>query len=87
MEPSQPSVATAELAGQIVSKSPATLEIGKEAFYRQIEMSLGEDYAHTARAVFEDLLERDSREGKEAFIAKHAPVRQPLPDATGTNPK
>ncbi len=36
--------ATAALAGQIASKSPLTLAIGKEAFYRQAEMDLASAY-------------------------------------------
>ena len=79
--PGQLAAATAELASQIASKSPATLKIGKEAFYTQLEMPLGEAYAHTARVMVESLLDRDSREGIEAFIAKRAPVWQPLPEA------
>ena len=87
VEPGQLAAATAELAGQIASKSPATLKIGKEAFYRQLEMPLGEAYAYTARVMVENLLERDSREGIEAFIAKRTPVWQPLPQASETDPK
>lgn len=79
VEPGQLAAATAELAGQIASKSPATLKIGKETFYRQLEMPLAEAYAHAARVMVKNLLERDSREGIEAFIAKRAPVWQPLP--------
>ena len=81
VEPGRLAAATAELASRIASKSPATLKIGKEAFYTQLEMPLGEAYAHTARVMGEDLLDRDSREGIEAFIAKRAPVWQPLPEA------
>ncbi len=35
----------------------------------------------------EDLLDRDSRDGIEAFIAKRAPVLQPLPEDAETAPK
>ena len=33
------------LATQIAGKSTATVKIGKEAFYRQLEMPLAEAYA------------------------------------------
>ena len=87
VEPCRLAAATAELASRIASKSPATLKIGKEAFYTQLEMPLEEAYAHTARVMVENLLDRDSREGIEAFIAKRAPVWQPLPEAAETDPK
>ena len=35
----------------------------------------------------EVLLDRDSRDGIEAFIAKRAPIWQPLPEAAETDPK
>ncbi len=86
VEPGRLAAATAELAGQIASKSPSTLKIGKEAFYRQLEMPLGEAYAHAAGVMVENLLERDSREGIGAFIDKRAPAWAPLPGAAETGP-
>ena len=87
VEPGQLAAATVELAEQIASKSPATLKIGKEAFHRQLEMPLSEAYAYTASVMVENLLERESREGIGAFIAKRAPVWHPFPEAAGTNTK
>src|SRR6185369_7542497 len=40
--------AVTALAGQIAAKSPLTLAIGKEAFYRQAEMGLDEAYAYAS---------------------------------------
>ena len=40
-----------QLAGQIVAKSPLTLAIGKEAFYRQAEMGLDDAYAFASEAM------------------------------------
>lgn len=62
------------LAAQIASKSPLTLKIGKEAFYRQLDMDLDEAYAYASRAMTENMLARDAEEGIDAFIAKRAPV-------------
>lgn len=70
--------ATQELANQIASKSPKTLRIGKEAFYAQAEMSLSEAYDYTSRVMVANLLDRDSREGIDAFIAKRPPQWSPL---------
>ncbi|BCH25642.1 enoyl-CoA hydratase [Mesorhizobium sp. L-8-3] len=60
-------------AQTIVSKSPLTLKIGKEAFYRQAEMGLSEAYDYTARVMVENMLARDAEEGIGAFIGKRKP--------------
>lgn len=60
-------------AGTIASKSSLTLKIGKEAFYRQIEMPLSEAYDYTARVMVENMLARDAEEGIGAFLGKRAP--------------
>jgi len=64
---------TLALAGQIASKSPKTLKIGKEAFYAQAELPLSEAYAYASRVMVTNLLDRESREGIDAFIAKRTP--------------
>jgi enoyl-CoA hydratase/carnithine racemase len=66
--------ATAALAGQIAAKSPLTLAIGKEAFYRQAEMDLAGAYAYAAEVMTRNMMARDAAEGIDAFIAKRAPV-------------
>jgi enoyl-CoA hydratase/carnithine racemase len=65
---------TAALAGKIAAKSPLTLAIGKEAFYRQAEMPLAEAYAYAARVMVANLEKQDAQEGIEAFIGKRTPV-------------
>ena len=57
-------------AAVIASKSPLTLKIGKEAFYRQIDMPLEEAYAYTGRVMTENMLARDAEEGIGAFLDK-----------------
>ena len=64
----------AGLAGQIADKSPASLAIGKEAFYRQLEMPLDDAYAYTAQVMTENMLKRDAEEGIDAFLEKRKPV-------------
>jgi enoyl-CoA hydratase/carnithine racemase len=66
--------ATHALAAQIAAKSPLTLKIGKEAFYRQAEMGLDQAYAYASRTMTENMLARDAEEGIDAFIAKRKPV-------------
>ena len=66
--------ATAELAASIAAKSPLTLAIGKEAFYRQAEMTLDDAYAYTAEVMTRNMLARDAAEGIDAFLQKRKPV-------------
>lgn len=60
-------------ATTIASKSPLTVKIGKEAFYRQAEMGLGEAYDYAAGVMVENLLARDAAEGIGAFLDKRRP--------------
>ena len=61
------------LARQIASKSALTVKIGKEAFYRQLEMSLADAYRYAADVMVENMLARDAEEGIGAFIEKRTP--------------
>jgi enoyl-CoA hydratase/carnithine racemase len=62
------------LANQIAGKSPLTLAIGKEAFYRQADMDLDAAYAYAAEIMTRNMLARDAEEGIDAFLAKRPPV-------------
>jgi len=68
--------AVADLARKIVAKSPLTLAIGKEAFYRQAELGLEEAYALTAEVMTRNMMARDAEEGIDAFLGKRQPVWQ-----------
>jgi enoyl-CoA hydratase/carnithine racemase len=67
---------TLALARTIVAKSPLTLKIGKEAFYRQVEYGLVEAYAYAAQVMTTNMLARDAEEGIDAFIDKRKPEWQ-----------
>ena len=62
-----------KLARQIASKSALTVKIGKEAFYRQLEMSLADAYRYASDVMVENMLARDAEEGIGAFIEKRTP--------------
>lgn len=62
------------LARQLASKSPLTLAIGKEAFYRQMEMPLSEAYTYTREVMIRNLEAQDAQEGIGAFIDKREPT-------------
>jgi len=61
------------LAGRIASKPPATVTIGKEAFYRQIEMPLADAYDYAAGVMVENMMHAEAEEGIGAFIEKRPP--------------
>jgi len=63
-----------KLARRIAEKSARAIRLGKEAFYRQIGMSLAEAYDYTAEVMVENLLARDAGEGIGAFIEKRRPT-------------
>jgi enoyl-CoA hydratase/carnithine racemase len=64
----------AALANRIASKSPLTLAIGKEAFYRQAEMDLASAYAYASEVMTRNMMARDAGEGIDAFLAKRPPT-------------
>ena len=65
--------ATRALASQIAAKSPLTVAIGKEAFYRQIEMDLASAYDFASEVMTRNMMARDAEEGIEAFLEKRTP--------------
>lgn len=62
------------LAGKVALKSAYTVKLGKEAFYRQAEMSLADAYRYAAEVMTENMMARDAEEGIGAFIEKRAPT-------------
>jgi enoyl-CoA hydratase/carnithine racemase len=66
--------AALELARQIASASPLTLRIGKQAFYRQIDVPQDEAYRLMSRTMAENALTCDAQEGMTAFLEKRQPT-------------
>ena len=67
---------TQALAAGIARKSGAAVKIGKEAFYRQLEMGLDGAYDYTSGVIAANMEMRDAEEGIDAFIARREPVWQ-----------
>jgi enoyl-CoA hydratase/carnithine racemase len=65
--------AAISLAGKIAKKPPATVAMGKAAFYAQAEMPLSEAYAYTSKVMVENMMARDAEEGIGAFLQKRKP--------------
>jgi enoyl-CoA hydratase/carnithine racemase len=61
------------LARKIAGKSSHVVKIGKQAFYRQLEMGLDDAYRYTAEVMVENMLARDAEEGIAAFVDKRPP--------------
>jgi enoyl-CoA hydratase/carnithine racemase len=62
-----------ELGRQIAMKPKRTLTIGKEAFYRQLDLKLDDAYAYAAQVMVENMLDAEAEEGIGAFIDKRKP--------------
>jgi enoyl-CoA hydratase/carnithine racemase len=66
--------AALELAREIASSSPLTLQIGKQAFYQQIEESQETAYRLMSRTMTENAMTCDAQEGMQAFLDKRKPT-------------
>jgi enoyl-CoA hydratase/carnithine racemase len=62
------------LAKLVASKSSYVLKIGKQAFYRQAEMTLAAAYDYASEVMTENMMARDANEGICAFIEKRDPT-------------
>jgi enoyl-CoA hydratase/carnithine racemase len=63
-----------KLARQISSSSPLTIKIGKQAFYRQIDVDQGTAYRLMSETMAENAMTCDAQEGMSAFLEKRRPV-------------
>ena len=71
--PTELSAATTKLAELIASKPSKTVKIGKEAFYRQLEMGLSEAYDYASQVMTTNMLAAEAEEGIGAFVEKREP--------------
>ena len=65
---------TEKLAEQIASKLGVAVKIGKEAFYKQLEMPISEAYEYTGRVMVENMMFRQTEKGIDAFLNKREPT-------------
>jgi enoyl-CoA hydratase/carnithine racemase len=63
-----------KIAKIISSKSSVTLNIGKGAFYKQLEMPLDKAYKYTSKIMTENMMTADANEGINSFLEKRLPV-------------
>ena len=62
-----------KVAKTIASKSNLTIKIGKQAFYKQLEMPLRKAYEYTSRMMTLNMMSIDAHEGISAFLNKRKP--------------
>ncbi len=63
-----------KIAKKIASKSNLSIKIGKQTFYKQLEMPLNKAYAYTSKMMTINMMALDAKEGITAFIEKRKPV-------------
>ncbi len=62
-----------KIAKTITSKSNLTIKIGKQAFYKQLEMPLRKAYNYTSNVMTLNMMAMDAKEGISAFLEKRKP--------------
>ena len=63
-----------KIAKKIASKSNLTIKIGKQTFYKQLEMPLRNAYTYTSKMMTINMMAMDAKEGISAFLEKRKPI-------------
>ena len=61
------------MANRITSRSPVAVEIGKQAYYAQIELPVAQAYSYASDVMVHNMLMADAEEGIGAFLEKRQP--------------
>ncbi len=61
------------LAARIASRSPASVALGKPAFYHQADLPLPDAYAYASRVMVENMQLADAAEGISAILQRREP--------------
>ncbi len=62
-----------EYAQKIIKHSTRTVSLGKQAFYRQMDMDLSAAYDFSSGVMAENVMDDDAKEGMGAFLEKRDP--------------
>lgn len=73
VQPDQLDDAISELAAQVASKSSYTLAVGKQSFYRQLQMPIADAYSYASEVMGRNMQHPDAAEGIAAFLEKREP--------------
>ena len=72
-EPEQLDTELEKLVAAIVSKPRVAIAMGKEFFYRQVELSIADAYDAASQIMACNMMEEGALEGVQAFIEKRPP--------------
>ena len=73
VEPEQLDAELEKLVGAIIAKPRVAVAIGKEFFYRQIELGIAQAYEAAAQTMACNMMDETALEGVQAFIDKRPP--------------
>ena len=62
-----------DLAGSIIAKSSVAIGMGKQMFYKQLEMGLDGAYQLASETMACNMMAEDAAEGIDAFMQKRKP--------------
>ena len=62
-----------ETAKNIANRSSLTISMGKEGFYRQLDMDPEDAYSYTSEVMARNMTSLDAQEGVDAFLKKRKP--------------
>jgi len=65
---------TLAFAAKLLSKSPLAIKLGKQFYYRMIDMPFLKRFEYSSEVFAELCVSEDAREGVEAFLLKRKPV-------------
>jgi enoyl-CoA hydratase/carnithine racemase len=65
--------AIAEMAATIIAKPARVVALGKQAYYRQLEMGVSDAYAFAGKVMASNMMMADAVEGIDAFLEKRPP--------------
>lgn len=71
--PEQLDAAVAQLAASIVAKPALAIAMGKQLFYKQLEMGVDAAYQLAGQTMACNMMDATAQEGVQAFIEKRAP--------------
>jgi enoyl-CoA hydratase/carnithine racemase len=72
--PERLDAAVQALADKILAKSPVAVKVGKEMFYKQIEMGIAAAYDYAGEVMACNMMAEDVAEGIDAFSEKRSPT-------------
>jgi enoyl-CoA hydratase/carnithine racemase len=62
-----------EISNKILQKSSKTIAIGKNAFYKQLELGISDAYKLTSSVMANNMAGYNAQEGVKAFLDKRKP--------------